>query len=108
MEKASIEVVNNLQEQRWEASEGGELLGFSAYREQPGQVTFTHTEVNPALSGRGIGSRLAEAAVEDAVERGLRIVPRCPFIRAYLERHPEFAASVDLPADTRQQAKPSD
>ncbi len=108
MEKSSIEVVNNLQQHRWEASEGGELVGFSVYRERPGQVIFTHTEVNPALSGRGIGSRLAEAAVEDSVARGLRIVPYCPFIRAYLERHPEFAASVDLPADRSAQAKPSE
>ncbi len=101
MEKSSLEVVNNLQRQRWEATEDGELLGFAAYREQPGRVTFTHTEVNPALSGRGIGSRLAEAAVGDAVARGLRIIPRCPFIRAYLERHPEFATSVALPPETR-------
>jgi len=90
-----IEVVNNVHRQRWEARDAHSVLGFSEYREQPGRVIFTHTKVDPEHEGRGIGSRLASAAVADAIARQLRITPICPFIRSYLERHPEFSASVD-------------
>jgi predicted GNAT family acetyltransferase len=61
-------------------------------------VAFTHTVVEPRFEGQGIGTRLARAALDDAVGHDLRITPYCPFIRAYLERHPEYAAWVDQPA----------
>jgi predicted GNAT family acetyltransferase len=52
---------------------------------------FTHTEVDPAFEGHGIGSALAAGALDDARRRGLVVVPSCPFIRAYITRHPEYA-----------------
>src|SRR5678815_2644317 len=61
------------------------------YEEHPRYITLIHTEVPPALEGRGYGGALARAALEYARDKHLRVVPRCPFVRAYLERHPEYA-----------------
>lgn len=88
---------DNSGERRWEVTTDGELVAFAEYRLRPGAIAFTHTVVEPAYEGRGIGSRLAKKVLDDAVERGLRIVPYCPFISAYLERHREYAAHVDMP-----------
>jgi predicted GNAT family acetyltransferase len=61
------------------------------YDEHPRYITLIHTEVPPALEGRGYGGALARTALEYAREKHLRVVPRCPFVRSYLERHPEYA-----------------
>ena len=63
--------------------------GFVAYRDGVARRIVDHTEVDPAFEGRGLGSRLARHVLDDARARQLRIVPRCPFLAAYLERHPE-------------------
>jgi hypothetical protein len=60
------------------------------YRIAPGVITLRHTEVPPALGGRGVGSRLARAVLEDARARGLKVVASCPFVAAYMGKHPEF------------------
>jgi predicted GNAT family acetyltransferase len=58
--------------------------------ERDGQiVVFTHTLVPKALEGQGIGSRLVRAGLEWARASGLKVVPQCPFVAAYIERHPE-------------------
>jgi uncharacterized protein len=84
-------VANNLQAQRYELRVDGELAGFIQYRLQNSQITMVHTEVEPAYEGRGLGSELARAALADVRERGLQLIPACPFISAYLKRHPEAA-----------------
>ena len=54
-------------------------------------ITFTHTEVDPAFEGQGVGSALARGALDDAIHRGdRRIKVVCPFIRAWVERHPDY------------------
>ena len=53
-------------------------------------MTFTHTETPEETRGAGIASRLIEVALQAVRMRGLKIVPRCSFVRAYLEKHPEF------------------
>ena len=58
------------------------------YRE--GRISFTHTEVDPSCEGRGFGSRLAAAALDDARRQGLRVLPLCPFVAHYVETHPEY------------------
>lgn len=60
------------------------------------RLVITHTEVPDALGGRGIGSRLARAAVDRARTRGETIVPLCPFARSWLERHPEEIEGVEV------------
>jgi predicted GNAT family acetyltransferase len=63
---------------------------LAAYRLKPGVLTFTHTEVPKELGGRGIGSQLAKGALDQVRERGLEVVPLCPFIKAYIEKHPAY------------------
>jgi uncharacterized protein len=76
---------------------GDEFAAYSEYENEPGRIVFTHTVVRPKFEGRGIGTRLAKYAVNDARARGLRITPVCPFIRSWLERHDEYDPIVDLP-----------
>lgn len=63
---------------------------LAAYRLKPGVITFTHTEVPQELGGRGIGTKLAKGALDQVRERGLKVVPLCPFIKAYIEKHAEY------------------
>ena len=82
------DVTNNEAESRYELqAEGG--VAIAAYRMEEGAVAFTHTVVPPELEGRGIGTRLIAGALDDVRARGLKMVPRCAFVAAYAERHPE-------------------
>ena len=83
-------VEDNAAENRYEIRVDGDLAGYSAYRDVDGVRVFTHTKVEDDYEGQGVGSALAKAALDDARSRGLRIVPRCPFIAAYLQRHREY------------------
>jgi uncharacterized protein len=69
-------------------TDAGEALAF--YRLDDGVMTFTHTEVPASLRGRGIGSALMRGALESVHAQGLKVVPRCPFVAAYIARNPEF------------------
>jgi uncharacterized protein len=92
----SVELVvaDNAEKRRYEARQGSEVVGFILYRLGPGRMTLIHTEVAPALEGKGIASQLVSGALDDVRRRGLTIVPICPFVRAYLGRHPEYADLV--------------
>ncbi|MCD8092163.1 MAG: N-acetyltransferase [Bacteroides sp.] len=59
-----------------------------------GEIYLTHTEVPPALNGRGIGSLLVEKSLKDIEDQGLRLVPLCPFVAAYIHKHPEWKRIV--------------
>ncbi|HEU0098126.1 MAG TPA: GNAT family N-acetyltransferase [Allosphingosinicella sp.] len=82
------EVRNNEAADRYELEVDGRLA-LAAYRLRDGRITFTHTEVPGELEGRGIGSRLVEAALEDVRAQGLKVVPACPFVKHYMDKHPE-------------------
>lgn len=86
-------VTDNPAEHRFELKAGDDVA-VVAYRLAPGVITFTHAEVPPALSGRGIGSRLARGALEQARSRGLKVVPQCPFISAFIAKNAEFSDLV--------------
>jgi len=79
---------------RYEILRDGELLGLIRYRREPGLVVLVHTEVEPSAEGSGVGSRLVAGALDDIRARGLRLVPLCPFVDAYIRRHPEYADLV--------------
>ena len=87
-------VRDNPAELRYEILADGELLGLIRYRVEPGIVVLIHTEVDEAAEGRGVGSRLVKGALDDIRARGLGLVPLCPFVAAYLRRHPEYADLV--------------
>ena len=89
-EKRDVQVIHNAGLRRFEARVDGELAKLDYEMEGPDRIVFTHTNVPPALEGRGVGSALARAAVEHAREEGFDMEPRCPFVRKWLERHPEY------------------
>ena len=84
-----IEVRDRPETDRYEAAVDCVVVGVAHYRRGPGMITFTHTVVDPAAQGAGVGSRLARFALDEARAAGLRVRPRCPFFRAYIERHPD-------------------
>jgi predicted GNAT family acetyltransferase len=93
MVEIQISVENNGSAQRYEALVDG-FTSLIQYRLDGDQITFLHTKVPDALEGRGIGSALVRVALEDARVRHLTVVPRCPFVREYIRRHPEYESLV--------------
>ena len=87
---ADAEVIHVPEANRYELRLGGRLIGLAAYRRRDGRIAFTHTEVDESCEGRGFGSRLAAAALADAAKENLEVVPLCPFIAYYIEKHPEY------------------
>ncbi len=85
----SNEVRDNEQRHRFELAVDGRTA-FSQYKLAPGIITFLHTEVPKELEGHGIGSRLVRGELEAARARGLKVVAKCPFVAAYIKKHPEF------------------
>jgi predicted GNAT family acetyltransferase/glutaredoxin len=83
-------VVNVPEASRYELRAGEQLLGEAAYHRRGDRIAFTHTEVDEALEGRGFASRLVEAALDDARGQGLEVVPLCPFVASFIDRHPEY------------------
>ncbi|HEX8622704.1 MAG TPA: GNAT family N-acetyltransferase [Allosphingosinicella sp.] len=83
------DVSNNEAEHRYELEVDGQLA-IAEYRLRPGRITFTHTQVPDALEGRGIGSRLVKAALDDARAQGLKVVPTCPFVKHYIDTHADY------------------
>ena len=82
---------NNEAEHRYEARVGGELAGSAYYDTADDLIVFTHTEVDDAYEGHGVGSALARAALDDVRADGRRkVVPRCPFIKGWIDRHPDY------------------
>lgn len=76
---------------RFEVYVDGKLAGFSAYELSDGVITFTHTEVDDAYEGQGVGSALVRGALDRVREDvGLRVRPYCPFVRAWIEQHPDY------------------
>jgi predicted GNAT family acetyltransferase len=91
MADSEITVRDNPTESRFEIYVDGDRAGFAVYRDESGRRVFTHTVVDDDYEGQGIGSRLAAGALDDTRSRGLTVVPRCPFIKAYIDRHPDYA-----------------
>lgn len=91
-ERADVTVRDHAALSRYEAStDAGVVAGFAEYEDVDGVRIFTHTEVDDAYEGEGVGSALARGALDDVRERGMKLRPKCPFIRSYIEKHPEYA-----------------
>ena len=92
--ETAVAVTDNADLERYEITADGAVAGFTAYRRRPGLIAFTHTEIDPAFEGRGLGGRLVGAALDDARAHGLLVLPFCPFTNGYIQRHPEYADLV--------------
>lgn len=88
-----IEVQNNQPDHRFEVRVA-DHLAFLTYRLSGATISLNHTEVPDALRGQGMGDRLARAALEHAREHGLEVIPNCPFVKAYIKKHPEYESLV--------------
>jgi predicted GNAT family acetyltransferase len=87
-------VRNDPEASRYEIRDGDELLGISAYHRRGDTVVFTHTEVDQDSGRSGLGSTLVQAALDDVRRQGGKVVPQCPFVRGWIERHPDYADLV--------------
>jgi uncharacterized protein len=90
----TVEVADAPDRERYELSVEGEVMGFTDYRARRDLIAFIHTEVDERVRGRGLGDRLIRYALEDARARGLTVLPFCPFVKAFIERHREFETLV--------------
>jgi len=84
-----IEVRNNT-ESNWFEVTVGQYLAVLEYGIRGNKIVLAHTEVPPALEGKGVGSALAQAAFEYARANNLSVIVDCPFVKIYLKRHPEY------------------
>jgi len=89
---------------RFEIHVDGRLAGFASYRLAPGEITFTHTEIDAAFAGHGLGGVLVRSALDAASRRRLAVVPACPFVRSWIAKHPDHVDRV--PADRREHFGP--
>lgn len=90
-------VVDNPERRRFEVRMGRRVLGWAAYEQTPQMLVFTHTEVSPKWEHRGLGSLLVRTTLDHARRQGLQVLPMCPFVRAWIYRHPDYADLVHQP-----------
>ena len=88
-------VRDNLSARRFEIDLGDGLFAFAEYTLPEGKIMFTHTEVPPSHEGQGLGTALIEAGLAAARERGLLVIPICPFFAAYMKKHAETHDLLD-------------
>jgi uncharacterized protein len=90
-----VTVRENADENRFELLLDGERAGHAAYRVRDGVTVITHSEVDPARRGQGLGNDLARHTLDALKAQGARIVPSCPFFAKYVADHPEYADLVE-------------
>jgi predicted GNAT family acetyltransferase len=97
----TTEVVENPAKRRYEILIDGTIAGFTQYQQVDRQTwEFFHTEVDPAFEGQGLASQLIEQTLDDLRKRAIAVLPTCPFVRGFLDKHPDYAAMV--PTSERQ------
>jgi uncharacterized protein len=91
----TVAVVRNDELRRYEGRIDGALAGFAEYQLTDELIVFTHTEVDPAYEGQGVGSAIARWALDDVRDAGVRkVLPLCPFISGWIARHPDYRPLV--------------
>jgi predicted GNAT family acetyltransferase len=90
-----VQISHNADGARYEARVGTKLAGFAEYMLAKDLIVFTHTEVDPAFEGQGVGSALARAALDDVRGTDRRVLPLCPFIKGWIGHHREYVDLVD-------------
>jgi len=83
------DIVNNKAQHRYELAVDGHIA--ATYYEVEGNIiTFIHTEVPPELGGKGIGSKLIRGALDQVRADGLKVIPQCPFVKAFIEKNADY------------------
>jgi predicted GNAT family acetyltransferase len=95
----AITVVDAPERGQFEIAVDGRPAGFAAYQRLGKVTALTHTEVDDSFEGQGLGGRLVSFALDSAREAGLDVLPYCPFVRSYIERHPAY---LDLVPEGRR------
>ena len=93
-EYVKLELAKNEKESRFEMSVDG-YTAIIEYKELPGKIALIHTEVPPALEGRGVATAIIEKALSYIEQNNLKLIPLCPVVVAYVKRHPEWNRIVD-------------
>jgi uncharacterized protein len=88
-------VTDHPDRERFEISVDGQPAGFVQYLRRGGRIIFFHTEIDPAHEGHGLGSALAQGALDAARAEGVPVVPLCSFVHRWIDRHPDYADLVD-------------
>jgi hypothetical protein len=94
-------VSDNRARHRYEITADGEVAGFTVYELRPDVIAFMHTEVGEEWGGRGLGSTLIRCTLDDVRGRGLSVLPYCPFVRSFIERHDDY---LDLVPESKRHA----
>ncbi len=92
---SDIRIHDDAENHRYVIEVDGEQAGLAVYHIRGDRSFFVHTEVDPGFTDRGLGSELARYALDDVRSKGRLIVPLCPFIAAFVKRHPEYQDMVD-------------
>jgi predicted GNAT family acetyltransferase len=87
-------ITDNPDQHRYEIRVDDELAGFVQYRRRTGLIALIHTEIDPRFEGKGLASQLIAAVLEEARAAGIAVLPFCPFVNGYIERHRELVALV--------------
>jgi hypothetical protein len=87
------EIINNKAHHRFELEVEGHLA-TEHYRLDGNVITFEHTEVPPELGGKGVGGRLVQGALDQVRAAGLKLIAQCPFVKGWIDKHPEYADLV--------------
>jgi uncharacterized protein len=93
-------VVDVPEKGRFEIRLDDRVVGLASYHIDGGTMTLPHTEIDPSVGGRGMGTALVGAVLDAARERGLHVLPYCSFVRHYIQQHPEtidLVAAADRP-----------
>lgn len=89
MTTENLEVIHNEAGQRFEVVLG-DAVAYLVYARDGSSMTMQHTEVPKAFEGKGIASRIAQAAMDFARDNGLKVIPHCPYVAGWITRHPEY------------------
>jgi predicted GNAT family acetyltransferase len=92
---SDLVVTDNPEAERYELRAGDELVGVLEYRGRGARRALTHTEIFEGHEGQGLGQHLIGAVLDDLRSRELHIVPICPFVKRFLQEHPEYQDLVE-------------
>ena len=85
----SISILKNDELNRFEIYSDGELAGFAEFKVGNQKISYTHTEIDPRFSGKGLGSQLIREVLDEALEQNLEVAPYCSFVSAYIKKNSE-------------------